>query len=385
MLFLLGILITSLATYYLLFQPRPNEKPVPKEMGMDLGYAIETSINDGNPEILNEAFSHFAYLEKIAGMLRFGNRRLVSRFAIELKEQLKLGEIFTSDILDAEGHFKFTQLYTDSKNRTHLIFRLYSLDNYNIFDFELAWVRGEVKIVDAFIFSDGEEMSKMAYESIRSSSKQRFYTSAEKTYESVLSLKQKIEELKTAGAYEEAYLKLQNAPKAFKSDFIFQNLQLSVYSYVPEYLDQFELVFNEVKKSHPEAKVYIYYWDFIYQSFKKDGPKLQSAVENLKSVIGEDPIFNLFEGQAFFYEKRFLQATEKFDLAIEEYPFITDIYWWKLESLVAGQNYQKAVEWLDFMVALFDLTEVDVEEIMNTYPDFANSKSYYKWRGFKNI
>lgn len=385
LLILVLILIPVAACSFFFFRkPIPAKIPVPKEECLLLAKEMEKSVNEGNPDFLNQTFSHFGFLEKLGQMFNFRNRRQLSKLTTTFENELRFGSQFTQIVLENNGHFAFTNYYRDSRRISHLVFRIYSDLGLNFYDFEVEYVRGKAQIIDALIFSTGITMTEATAKKINAYQQKKVYSSDEQVESEVLTLQEEVNVLlKQEQLAECVDLLLKHQPQ-LQHDLTFKGLELNVFSKLEDpklFLEAYE----QLQEHFPQAKELIQYWGVFYHVFREDGPALRSAIHSLERITGYDTLFTFFEGQARMYERRYLQAIQALDKVIQVYPFLSEPYWVKIEALIRAQHYQQAVEWLEYMIPLFELTQENIDWLVKQYPAFENSKSYRKWRGFKNI
>jgi len=116
----------------------------------DLALEMENSILEGEPELLNNLFSHYVLVQRVLANEGIVQQNVISAAAEHMRRSMKVGDQIMEATAYGAGLFQFTKLYFQG-NSPHLIFRTFvSFSEVNYLDFELKKVNGKLKFNHLF-------------------------------------------------------------------------------------------------------------------------------------------------------------------------------------------------------------------------------------------
>lgn len=364
-----------------------SEKLLSEEECIRFAKDVDLSIDQNDPSFLNNALNHHSFLKKVVRNSGSYNKPQLAALSIQVKENIRFGDMVMSYLKSNDSYFNFTKLYYDNKV-PHVIFRIYSqMEGLNYFDCELERKNEQIYISDVFIYYAGELWStsysrhmklmgkhnKGGYENIH----------PENEFHNSLLKLDYINELLYLHEIEQAELLYSSIPVNFQNDRIFQGTALKIAFQKSD--SAYVHAIDRCLSSDPKNERFNRFFELLRNLSAKENSKARHSISALNQLTGKDHLIQLFIGQTFQNEKHYQKAITCFDTVIDHYPDLFEAYWYKLVSLIQLKEYQKAVDFLQTIITNFEARKIDLEELLAEYPEFFNSKAYLAWRNMINI
>src|SRR5688500_5841959 len=136
----------------------PKEQPNTKKEAIEFAKKLEYTIAKRSSNMLDSVFYAPAFAKRIANHsgIKY-NSKFVNNVS-DAMHNLKWGKDIIRS-MGKEGTYEFVRHYEKNQHH-HAIFRLFSDEGFNYYDFELVKFNNQVKAVDIYVFSLGEDISK---------------------------------------------------------------------------------------------------------------------------------------------------------------------------------------------------------------------------------
>jgi tetratricopeptide (TPR) repeat protein len=348
---------------------------------------IELSINQSDPSFLNESLNHYSFLKKVAKDLGPYNKNQLADLAVQVKENIRFGDMVMGYLKSNDGYFNFTKLYFQ-KYVPHIIFRIYSQrEGLNYFDCELERINEKLTISDVYIYYAGELWStsysrhtKLLGENNKGDLNN---IHPENDFHNSLLKIDYIRELLFLGNVELAEQLYFSIPEKFRKDKIFQGTGLKIAFQKSD--SAYIAAINQYLSSDSKNEIFHRFFNVLRHLAAKENHEARQSIVELSELTGEDSLMQLFIGRTFQNEQLYQKSVSCFDNAIEHYPDLFETYWYKLVSLIQAKQYIEATGFLDTIIFNFEAKKIDLENLLDEYPTFVNSKAYLEWRNRLNI
>lgn len=286
-----------------------------------LSNQLDTSVSNGNPEILNQLISFPEFIKRMKS-----NSQLIDNVdtLTKIARGFGLFNIGNRTVeISKNGSYHLVRGYVKDEEM-HLLFRAFGDGGLNYHDITLVKVRGEIKAVDIFSYELGEPYTTLFSASLEDKEPENQHVS--------LTAKQKY-----LGQFESG-LKLRNyssARSAFeKLDENTQNDKhiLLQYIQVCEHLDlkAYKKALDHYVALFPEEPTPYLLMTSIYAGTKEYDQYI-SAIDRLDTLLSIDPFLNYFRGNVEMKVGNILQALDFYQHAFEFDPGV----WENTKMLVA--------------------------------------------------
>lgn len=282
------------------------EQPVTKEEAMTLAHKIEHSVANRNSALLDKLFDEEGFAKRVASEAHRSLNKELLKGAMEGIERMRFGQQIVQ-ALDSQGTYLLVKRYEKDK-RQHLLFRLYKGGSVNYHDYELVKRGDAIKVIDVFIYINGESLSKtLADALLMVQDKMPDMSKAD------LDRLNKIKTIKTLiaqGDYSKARDYYDEMPYDLKKQRLFQLMHIQIGSGMGDEL--YAAAMNEYRTLFPnDPNMYLLMIDaYVLQ---KDYPKALEAVNKLDSFINKDPFQDYYRGLMY----KLLQDTAQSRICFE--------------------------------------------------------------------
>ena len=124
----------------------------------ELGISLQSRIDKDDIRLINELFDLRSFASQF---IMKSTKKRIHKFntgvLLGLSRSFNFGELLIQQKSEA-GDFGFIRAYQDEKNQFHLLFRVYG-EGLNYHDYLVKTINDELKIVDAYIYMSGENLS----------------------------------------------------------------------------------------------------------------------------------------------------------------------------------------------------------------------------------
>ena len=285
---ILAILATTLSTACHL-----PEKPVSQQEAVTFARQIERSVTNHNETFLNNIFDERHFAQQV---LDAAHQRFNFKLASEAKAALTAARWGHQVITATRGGGTYTLVHQYEKGgRQHLLFRMFEASGaINYHDFELVKGEDSVKVLDAYIYMSGEELSKTLAETLVLMT-DKLSDMTPDDQQKILHIR-KINEFIEGGNAEEAAQYFDQLPKDLQKQKPFQliHLRIAIKQSDTTYL----AALKEYKAAFPhDPNLGLLMLDAYVMD--KDYPAAMNAVNNLDSALNKDPFLDYYRGLIF--------------------------------------------------------------------------------------
>ena len=255
---------------------RLPEPPVSKEEALTLAHRIEHSTAKHDSTLLNRIFDEKALAQHVSDAGGFFLSRTLIASAIKGFTGGGLGTKVVQAI-GSDGSYQLVKQY-EKEGRQHILFRFYSNNGVNYYDFELVKRDEGIKADDMYVYTSGENISKTLADALK-----RLNTgSANKDLQTINQLNALLDQ----GHYEEANTEFEKLPADLKRQKGYQMVRVRIFSHFGN--DRYIEALRDYRSLFPhDPNMYLLMIDaYILQ---KDYPGALDAVNKLDSIINKDP------------------------------------------------------------------------------------------------
>lgn len=271
-----------------------KEQPVTEADAQTFARDLEKNIMKGNGVFMDDAMMWEVFYNHMKTAP--GTETEVSRSDFKSSvRNMKLG-VRTAENIGANGTFELLRSYKEN-GKQHLLFRLYSDEGINYYDFELTKVKNKTGIADIFIYLSGENISELIKELIEqaaSVAKGKPSAADERRMKKLAEARQLLRQER----YKEVIDIVDDLPAEWKKVRVFMMTKLMAASRYDA--DVFEKTLAEYRAAFPDAKNVDLMLLDGYVTQKKYDQALQS-INNLDKQLGTDPLLDLQRG-SFYYQ-----------------------------------------------------------------------------------
>lgn len=322
---------------------------------------IETSILNGNPMILNNAFAENIIRDSISQ-----NSIVYSSLDTDFgqafwKSNFRLGD-YCATMVNEGGDFKFVRQYVKD-GQHHIIFRTYCDYGLRIDDFVVCAGDTSLKIVDGFIYNLSTSFIHnlqydMLYQILQKTDPEGItrYLSEATT---LLDQGQSAVALKTLSEHSDL---LQEYPY-FWQMLIRAQYETNPKNFIQELDKLASLGFDERA---------ILTHKLLYYANQGEVQATEEVINRLIEFTGDDPIYLLFYGRANFVSGYYKDALTCYQNAAENLPLLWDIWYSLLECYAQLNDKENFCKTAGMAVESFGMTNDEITEL--TRKDFPKMK-----------
>lgn len=339
---------------------------------------IESSINKKDPTLLDNALHTASLIEKAAKTAKITDPEILQKATEEASQSVKIGSQIVGLISDM-GNFGFTKYYKKGEV-PHLVFRSYSNEGINYYDYELGEVDGEIKILDGTWLLMGDTFSgSLARMGLLSQYQEGSEVDPE--FEALIVEAAKVYEIDAQlieGNGAQALAIFESIPEKFKEQMFLQALQVRIASYLDE--ATYQKAQTSFVNLYPDEARIVHFIVLLSSLASNQVDKARQSINELRKHVGNDPMLFLYEGLTYHSENQYDKALPLYEKVVELLPDLYDGYGHKLSCLMDAERYDEAAAFAKVIVEKLDVTKMDLENIFSEFPDFLESEAYQRWK-----
>lgn len=313
-----------------------KEQPVAEAEAQTFAKELEKNILKGNGQFMDDAMQWEVFYNRMKTAP--GPETEVSRSDFKsVVNNMRLG-VKTAENIGTNGTFDLLRSYKEN-GRQHILFRLYSEEGINYYDFELTKVNNKTGIADIFIYLSGENISETVKELISQAASVTKGKPSEADQRRMKKLTE-ARQLLRQERYKEVIDIVDNLPSEWKKVRVFMMTKLMAASRYDA--DAFEQSLAEYRAAFPNAdKVDLMLLDgYIIQ--KKYDQALQS-INNLDKQLGTDPLLDLQRGSLYYQAGKSDSAIIVLERLTKNMPGFEDGYSQLIQIYALSGNEDKAI------------------------------------------
>lgn len=352
-----------------------------------LAQQIESSISEGEPLILNEAFDKAQMLDKI---LTFTQKQTDKTLEIDKNQLLKdfsdnfnIGEQVT-EWVGIDGFYDFI-IHHKKDNKNYLLFRLYGKNGgLNYHDFELADRTDTLKITDIYIYLAGDYISNimgqiflplLTADNANNNNKRETFLQAINTLDAV--------KQQTAIAdYQQAAQLFEQIPNELKQQKTFQLTLLAFADKIsPQY---YQTAIDNYEKQYPnDPSLQLILLNKLF--LQKNYTQTLQCIDQLAQKVFNDPFLNFQRANTYWAMADTTNALNTAQKLINDIPDFIDGHLTLLIYAIEAQKYDIALSEMQTMVEWFSYEKSTLEQMLaDEFPQFIRSETFQKWEPTQN-
>jgi len=348
-----------------------GDKDLPDEDFIAFAQEIETQIMNYRNEVpIVDAFDYEEF-----------EKRVLAGVDIPKKEKNRAYEFvrehsnLATSILEAAmngADVRFVKFYRKN-NEPHVIFRTYFHGGVSLEDWTLGVKKGKILIYDAFAIVSGINWSDEC--------RQKLCNYLGIFTDEVINTNKLVEVnyLISNDEYEVADSMLYWVMPQMQHNLYARTMELNLSSQSKSY-EKTQALATEFVKTFPNQKQITSF--YLIQSGIRHGLADETIqhIHTLIDLVGDDPIYYLYQSWAFQQANANVYALQMLDSAIRYMPHVIDLYLNKLDIYYSDYNYQSCVDLLYQMDILFESEgEDDATFFQTNYSQLKEYPPFNEW------
>ena len=295
--------------------------PVTKAEAEKLSIELDTSVSNGNPEILNHLISFPVFIARMKS-----RSKLINNFDTLTKMATGFGlfSIGNNTVEIAKnGGYRLVRGYMKNEE-VHLLFRAFGDGGLDYQDITLVKVRDAVEAADIFSYQIGESYTSLFSAFIQDDDPGNAHTS--------LTAKEKYAGLFETAMTHKNYSAARSAYEKFDEQTQNDKYYCLQYMHACEHLDRklYKKALDNYASLFPEEPTPFLLMTELYADTKEYDPYIM-AIDRLDTLLSIDPFLNYFRGNISMKMGNISEARDFYQLAFDYDPGI----WQNTQKLVA--------------------------------------------------
>ena len=345
----------------------------------ELGISLQSRIDKDDIRLINELFDLRSFASQF---IMKSTKKRIHKFntgvLLGLSRSFNFGELLIQQKSEA-GDFGFIRAYQDEKNQFHLLFRVYG-EGLNYHDYLVKTINDELKIVDAYIYMSGENLSdsyKRYYKKLLNDSNLLTSDVGNASILKDMEKLQKVERLYSERKYKKALKVYETISYNSKNTKNFKLFKIQITFHISD-----ELYYEAIKDYEVNFKndpsLYLVALDGLI--YRKEFDKCLNYIDKLDNLLEKDPFLNFIRGNVYRLKKDNDNALGKYAIVNLEYPEFIGAYENRLDIYLETNQNSKAIEILDVFLKDFKMDKEELNfNLTQEVPNFVKSKAYKNW------
>ncbi len=346
--------------------------------------ADEKELIDVAIKVSNEMYKgNYSYFDNLFFLDSFLNRVVLDDpslrgFNKDYKKEFKSNFSWANElhaIVKAGGLYEPVS-FTITDDSKYVTFSQFSNNGLNYHELEFKRINGELRIVDVFVFLNGETLSEtIKYLYLGLVNQGGFIdrlTGKNKAFLKDVSAILDFQTLAKAGEFEKLNEYLELTTDGFKQSKIYYNYKITALNGLGDTKSYYEFLKNNSSIGVPSS--FLTSIDLFFLEKNWDG--FQTNLNLLDEFVGGDPILNNFRGNGFLADGKYEDAKVHFKQVYDDFP---DYSYGIIGLLSTGLEQKDANLCVNALADLYDrfgFTITDVENIVQSYPAIKNSSDF---------
>jgi hypothetical protein len=352
-----------------------KEENVPDTDFIEFALRIEEQIGEQDETFLVNAFDYEEFEKRVVKNLTIPKEQKeeASRFITENTNPA--GTILES--VQDGADFHFVKFYRKNKE-PHLLFRTYYNGGVSLEDWTLGVKDGKIRIYDAFAIVSGIYWSDDC--------RQKLCNQLELFTDEVLTINKLIDinYLISTENYADADSLLYWIMPQMNDNMYARTMELNLASMHKSYPEVQRLAKAFMLTFQDENRIAVFY---LMQSSIRHGlvDETTNHIQTLIDLIGDDPIYYVYQAWSFQQINAFQYALQSLDSAMKYMPHIFDLYLNKLDVYYIQYDYPQCVALLHRIDSLFMPSDEDASFFQTNYPKLREYKPFNEWIAEKEV
>jgi hypothetical protein len=346
-----------------------GEKDLPDQDFIDFAKNIEQQINYENEIPIVNAFDYNEFEKRVLTGVDMSKNDMdrASEFIRGYTNPAKS----ILELVTGGANFRFIKFYRKN-NEPHVIFRTYLNRGVSLEDWQLGVEDGKIMVYDAFAIVSGINWSDDCRQNL--CNYLGLYT------EEIINTNQliNINYLVSEEDYNTADSLLYWVMPQMQENMYARTIEMRLSSLNRSYEDV-QMLADKFTKTFPnEERISTFY---LMQSSIRHGliDETIKHIYTLIDLVGDDPVYYVYQSWVYQEANANQYALQALDSAIQYMPHIIDLYLNKISIYYLDYNYEKCVDILYRMDALFVPEEEDVSFFKTNYPLLNDYKPFNTW------
>lgn len=344
-------------------------KDLPDEDFIEFATEVEKQMFSENAITAINAFDYDVFEKRVLHKMNLSSKEREQ--ASNLLQNMENPVAMILDEVKNGADFRFVKFYREN-NEPHAIFRIYFNGVVSVEDWTLGVEKGQIRILDAFLVVSGIYWSD--------NYRQQLYNRLNIFTDEVINTNKLIDAnyLISIEEYQKADSILYWLLPQMQDNLYARTLELRLASFTDKY-DDMELLAEKFSKSFPNAKRTSSY--YLMQNAIQQGivDETINNIQTLIDIIGDDPIYYLYQAWAFQSANSPKYALESLDSAIHYIPGNIDLYINKMDIYYSDYDFENCVNLLYQIDALFSHSDNDVVFFSENYPLLQEFEPFNEW------
>lgn len=346
-----------------------GKKDLPDEDFIDFARDIEKQMRNGDDISIVNAFDYDEFEKRVLANVDIPKKEK-NRASDFIKENINPAMSILEMVMNS-ADFRFIKFYRKG-NEPHVIFRIYFNGGVSLEDWVLGVKDGQILIYDAFAIVSGISWSEDC--------RQKLCNHLGIFTEEILTINKLIDAnyLIANGEYSAADSMLYWIMPQMQENLYARTMELNLSSMSKSYEDMIKLT-DDFEKTFPQEKrICVFY---LMQSSIQHGlaDETSEQIYTLIKLIGDDPIYYVYQAWAFQQANANNYALQMLDSAIHYIPHVFDLYLNKLDVYYFADNYRAFVDMLYQIDTLFSPEDEDVTFFRENYELLNRYEPFNKW------
>lgn len=346
-----------------------KQKDLQDEDFIDFATEIEKQMTCENAISAINAFDYEEFEKRVLTGMSISNdeKKRIS----ELIQNMDNPIAMTLEEVKNGANFRFVKFYRKN-NEPHIVFRIYFNGVVSVEDWIIGVEKGQIRILDAFLVISGIYWSD--------NYRQQLYNRLNIFTDEVINTNKLIDVnyLISIEEYQKADSLLYWLLPQMQDNLYARTLELRLASFTDKHEDM-KILAEQFNQSFPDEKrIKTYY---LMQNSIQQGivDETINNIHTLIDLIGDDPIYYLYQAWAFQSANSPKHALESLDSAIYYIPGNIDLYINKMDIYYYDYDYENCMNMLYLIDALFSHSGNDVAFFSENYPLLQGYKPFNDW------
>lgn len=344
-----------------------------------LGNQIEQSLINENPSYFNSLFDRHALLNKV--LIQSKNQQIQNYnlgYQNGFYRSFDMGADFLNQIKN-NGTFEFLHSYVKG-NTSVLLFRSFSNDGLNYYEFYISSKNSKPVINDVYVFLSGELLSEKLKQNYYLNFQKylpelaRLYLSDETiSITNALSNIEALVDKKKFAKATKVWLKIP-ADKQTNRTVLLSGIKVASYQSASTYATlttKFQRNFPGDPGYYLAAINALYKQDYYLQSL--------ACIDSLDHIVGVDPLLDYIRAEIYSQMGNEKETIGAYEQLIETMPLFEAGYLGLFDLYVSKEKFGNALELLDKMTVELDYYKEDFQDFLKNYPSLISTQMYTQW------
>lgn len=366
---ILGLILTmSMAGVLCVAQESKEDKEL-----IDLAIQITNEMYKGNYAFYDNLFYLDSFLNRVV-LQDPALKKINKEFNTGFKSTFTWGQELSKQV-KAGGLYEPVS-FTSQDQSYYITFSQFGNSGLNYHEVEFKRIKGNLRIVDVFVYLNGENLSetvRLLYLGLVDQGNLfDKLLGNNKAYLEDVSALLDFKTLADAGKFKELNEYLDKTTPSFKQSKFYYNFKIMALNGLGDTEGYYEFLRNNSSNGIPSS--FLTSIDLLY--LEKDWEAFQVNLNLLDEFVGGDPIINNFRGNGYLFEGDFVNAQKHFQQVYDDFP---DYSYGVIGLLSTGLEKGDAKVCVNALADLHDrfgFSVTDVENVVAEYPVIKKSKEF---------